>query len=106
VYQSRVRSHTLTGWVVITGEPVYLCDRGGVERGVRGTGSEELSLMSYSLKYISLVVVGILCQFGLRKPSDDCLFIITGKVRAKGRKVKGVSDKAGGFGVYYYESMK
>ena len=50
-------------WVEIT---VHLCtcvieERGGGE----SAGSEVLSLLSYTLRYVSLVDLDRLCQFGL-----------------------------------------
>ena len=48
-------------WVVITDAPVYMRERGGEESG----GSEALSLLSYTLRYVSVTDLGRLCQFGL-----------------------------------------
>ena len=39
IHQSRVRGHTMTGWVVITDAPVYMCERGGGGRGGYGLRS-------------------------------------------------------------------
>jgi hypothetical protein len=54
----------VSGWVGITDEPVHhgVSEDGG---DGEGTDSEVLSLLSYTLKYISLVDVVILCQVGL-----------------------------------------
>ena len=54
----------MTGWVAITDTPVYIRERGGGSE--EGEVSEVLSLIPYTLKYISLVEVDILCQVGLR----------------------------------------
>ena len=61
----------MTDWVVITDEPVYMCERHlctyVIEEGGDGesAGSEDLSLLSYTLRYVSLTDLDRLCQFGL-----------------------------------------
>ena len=42
----------MSGWVVITDAPVYMRERGGGDG--ENVDSEELSLLSYTLKYINL----------------------------------------------------
>jgi hypothetical protein len=37
-----------------------------------GAGSEAPSLLSYTLRYVSLAELGTLCQFGLREPMHLC----------------------------------
>ena len=37
-----------------------------------GTGSEVSSLLSYTLRYVSLTELDTLCQFGLREPIHLC----------------------------------
>ena len=51
-------------WVAITDAPVYMRERGGGDR--EGAGSEALSLLSYTLRYVRLADLDRLCQFGLR----------------------------------------
>ncbi len=62
-----VDRYTMTGWVVITDAPaLHLCTRVREEGGDGdGEGSESLSLLSYTLKYISLKDVDMLYQVGL-----------------------------------------
>ena len=48
----------MSGWVEITDTPVYMCE-GGRGDG-EGVDSEALSLLSYTLKYISLADVVLL----------------------------------------------
>ena len=65
-------------WVVITDEPVYMCESGEGgwgEGGLRSaisdvrhgesTGSEELSLLLHTLRFVSLTDLVRLYQFGL-----------------------------------------
>ena len=40
-----------------------------------GPGSEPSSLLSYTLKYISLTHVDILCQVGFRQPIHLCTYV-------------------------------
>ena len=40
IHQSRVRKHTMSGWVVITDEPVYICEGGGGGGGGYGIRSD------------------------------------------------------------------
>ena len=54
----------MTVWVVITDAPVYMCERGGGDG--EKAGSEAPSLLSYTLRFVSLEGLGRLCQFGLR----------------------------------------
>jgi hypothetical protein len=44
-------------WVPITDTPVNMCDRGGLRGDGEGEGSEVLSLLSYTLRYVSLADV-------------------------------------------------
>jgi hypothetical protein len=40
-----------------------------------GAGSEASSLLSYTLRYVSLTEVGTVCQFGFREPIHLCTFV-------------------------------
>ena len=55
---------TMSVWVTTTDEPVYTCV---CEEGVDGKSvdSEATSLLSYTLRYVSLTDLVRLCQFGL-----------------------------------------
>ncbi len=43
----------------------YVSEKGGDEKSSKSEVSEDLSLLSYTLRYVSLVDLGRLCQFGL-----------------------------------------
>jgi hypothetical protein len=54
----------MSGWVEIPETPVYIREVGGCDG--EAVVSEEISLLSYTLKYLSLDDVGTLYQVGLR----------------------------------------
>ncbi len=49
---------------------VYIRERGGWDG--EGEISEAPSLLSYTLRYVSLAELGHVCQFGLREPKHLC----------------------------------
>ena len=49
---------------------VYMRERGGL--GLGGCGLRSASLLSYTLRYVSLAEVGTVCQFVLREPMHLC----------------------------------
>ena len=52
---------------------MYLCTDVRKEGGDgEGPGSEDPSLLSYTLRYVSLAELGTLCRVGLRKPMHLC----------------------------------
>ncbi len=63
IRQSRGLGETQSVGVVITNAPVYIRERRGGRRG--GYGLRKTSLLSYTLKYISLTELVSLCQWGL-----------------------------------------
>jgi hypothetical protein len=58
--QSLGLRQTMSVWVVITDTPVYMCYYGEEEDG-EGTVSESLSLLSYTLRYVSLSDLDRVC---------------------------------------------
>jgi len=55
----------MSGWCVITDTPVDRCDRGAGGHGGPGTVSPTVSLLSYTLRYINLEGVDVICQVGV-----------------------------------------
>ena len=53
------------------GIPCTCVSEGGGDR--EGTGSEASSLLSYTLRYVSLTELGTLCQVELRVPIHLCV---------------------------------
>jgi hypothetical protein len=52
---------------------MHLCSFVNEEGGDgEGTFSEDPSLLSYTLRHVSLSELGTLCQFGLQVPMDLC----------------------------------
>ncbi len=64
IHQSRGLRQTMPVWVAITDAPVYMRERGGGDR--EGAGSEALSLLSYTLRYVSLADLSRLCLTAFR----------------------------------------
>ena len=64
-----------TGLVTLCG-PMHLCvcvsEEGGDGEGV---DSEVSSLLSYTLRYVSLPELGHVCQFGFREPIHLCAWM-------------------------------
>jgi hypothetical protein len=58
-------------------EPIHLCTCVSEEGGDgEGVGSEAPSLLSYTLRYISLTELGIVYRVGLREPIHLCTYVI------------------------------
>ncbi len=54
-------------------EPIHLCTSVSEEGGTgEGVGSEVSSLLSYTLRYVSLAELGNVCHVGFREPIHLC----------------------------------